>query len=166
MGDITHLPPENGEILFLVTVLDCFGRRIVGWSIADPVLHRLVANTLTMAARTRGGLNGALFRSGHAARYESRAFACLCDQMEVTRSMGEVGTSAGNAACESFHAFLKRETLQSARDYGGADTCGAMVFARLSRCNPRRRHSTKATSPSTNTNDGTTPLSSRSPRDR
>ncbi|WP_261991557.1 integrase core domain-containing protein, partial [Streptomyces sp. OR43] len=62
-------------------------------------------------------------------------------QLEVTRSMGAVGTSADNAACESFHASLKRETLQGARDYGDADTCRRTVFAWLSRYNTRRRHS-------------------------
>ncbi|MFE2738196.1 hypothetical protein [Streptomyces sp. NPDC059349] len=51
-------------------------------------------------------------------QYGSRAFAGLCDQLGVTRSMGAVGTSADNAACESFHACLKRKTLQGAHDYG------------------------------------------------
>ncbi|MET9700027.1 hypothetical protein ABZY31_24350 [Streptomyces sp. NPDC006529] len=44
------------------------------------------------------------------------------DQLGVTRLMGVVGTSADNAACESFHASLKRETLHGAHDYGDADT--------------------------------------------
>ena len=34
MGDITYLPLENGEFLYLATVLDCFSRKVVGWSIA------------------------------------------------------------------------------------------------------------------------------------
>lgn len=71
----------------------------------------------------------------------SRAFADLCDQLGVTRSMGAVGTSADNAACESFHASLKRETLQGARDYRDAGTCRKTVFAWLTRYNTRRRHS-------------------------
>nr|WP_261991872.1 IS3 family transposase [Streptomyces sp. or43] len=141
MGDITYLPLENGEFLYLATVLDCFSRRVVGWSIADHMRTDLVADALTMAARTRGGLKGAVFHSDHGAQYGSRAFAGLCDQLEVTRSMGAVGTSADNAACESFHASLKRETLQGARDYGDADTCRRTVFAWLSRYNTRRRHS-------------------------
>ncbi len=55
--------------------------------------------------------------------------------------MGAVGTSADNAACESFHASLKRETLQGAHDYGDPDTCRRTVFAWLARYNTRRRHS-------------------------
>lgn len=56
-------------------------------------------------------------------------------------SGGAVGTSADNAACESFHASLKRETLQGAHDYGDSDTCRRTVFAWLTRYNTRRRHS-------------------------
>ena len=55
--------------------------------------------------------------------------------------MSEVGTSADNAACESFHASLKRETLQGAHHYGDSDTCRRTVFAWLTRYNTRRRHS-------------------------
>ncbi|WP_189788481.1 IS3 family transposase [Streptomyces capitiformicae] len=141
MGDITYLPLENGEFLYLATVLDCFSREVVGWSIADHMRTGLVADALRMAAATRGRLDGAVFHSGHGAQYGSRAFAGLCDQLGVTRSMGAVGTSADNAACESFHASLKRETLQGTHDYGDAGTCRRTVFAWLTRYNTRRRHS-------------------------
>ncbi|MFJ5273816.1 IS3 family transposase [Streptomyces sp. NPDC088358] len=141
MGDITYLPLAGGEFLYLATVLDCFSRKVVGWSIADHMRTSLVADALRMAASTRGRLDGAVFHSDHEAQYGSRAFAGLCDQLGVTRSMGAVGTSADNAACESFHASLKRETLQGAHDYGDSDTCRRTVFAWLTRYNTRRRHS-------------------------
>ncbi|MFE5210645.1 IS3 family transposase [Streptomyces sp. NPDC056600] len=141
MGDITYLPLENGEFLYLATVLDCFSRKVVGWSIADHMRTDLVADALKMAARTRGGLDGAVFHSDHGAQYRARVYAGLCDRLGVTRSMGAVGSSADNAACESFHASLKRETLQGARHYGDAATCRRTVFAWLTRYNTRRRHS-------------------------
>jgi transposase InsO family protein len=55
--------------------------------------------------------------------------------------MAAVGSSADNAACESFHASLKHETLQGARDYCDAATCKRTVFAWPTRYNTRRRHS-------------------------
>lgn len=112
MGDITYLHLENGEFLYLATVLDCFSRRVVGWSIAEHMRTDLVADALRMAARTRGGLDGSLFHSDHGAQYGSRAFADLCT-----------------------------ETLQGAHDYGDATTCRRTVFAWLSRFNTRRRPS-------------------------
>ncbi|WP_189719284.1 IS3 family transposase, partial [Streptomyces chryseus] len=141
MGDITYLPLENGKFLYLATVLDCFSRKVVGWSIADHMRTNLVTDALRMAAHTRGSLAGAVFHSDHGAQYASRVFADLCTELGVTRSMGAVGTSADNAACESFHASLKRETLQGAHDFGDAYTCRRTVFAWLTRYNTRRRHS-------------------------
>ncbi|MFK0259706.1 IS3 family transposase [Streptomyces sp. NPDC090445] len=141
MGDITYLPLAGGKFLYLATVLDCFSRKVVGWSIADHMRTGLVADALRMAASTRGRLEGSVFHSDHGAQYGSRAFAGLCGRLGVTRSMGMVGTSADNAACESFHASLKRETLKGAHDYGDATTCRQTVFAWLTRYNTRRRHS-------------------------
>lgn len=68
MGDITYLPLENGQFLYLATVLDCFSRKVVGWSIADHMRTSLVADALRMAAATRGSLEGAVFHSDHGAQ--------------------------------------------------------------------------------------------------
>ncbi|MBB5081509.1 transposase InsO family protein [Nonomuraea endophytica] len=141
MGDITYLPLGDGGFLYLATVLDCFSRRVVGWSIADHMRTDLVGDALTMAAATRGDLTSSIFHSDHGAQYGSKYYAALCRSQGVTRSMGAVGTSADNAACESFHASLKRETLRGARHYGDAATCRRTVFRRLTRYNTRR-HST------------------------
>ncbi|WP_371666663.1 DDE-type integrase/transposase/recombinase [Streptomyces sp. NBC_00289] len=142
---------------------DSFSRKAVGWSIADHMRTSLVADALRMAAATRGRLDGAVFHPDRGAQYGSRAIADLCDQLGVTRPMGAAGTSADNAACESFHASLKREALQGAHDYGDAGTCRRTVFAWLTRYNTRRRHSTNGTNAY---NTDTTPLNSRSPRDQ
>ena len=141
MGDITYLPVGDGEFLYLATVLDCFSRRVVGWSIADHMRTSLVADALAMTAATRGTLQGSVFHSDHGAQYGSRHFAELCAELGVTQSMGAVGTSADNAACESFHASLKRELLKGARRWPGARTCRAAVFRWLNRYNTWRRHS-------------------------
>ncbi|GAA3168475.1 hypothetical protein GCM10020001_113090 [Nonomuraea salmonea] len=111
MGNITYLPLGDGTFLYLATVLDCFSRRVVGWPIAGHMRTDLVADALEMAATTRGGLAGSLFHSDHGAQYTSKDYATLCRWLGVTQAMGTVGTSADNAACESFHASLKRETL-------------------------------------------------------
>lgn len=141
MGDITYLPVGDGEFLYLATVLDCFSRRVVGWSIADHMRTELVADALQMAAATRGDLTGAIFHTDHGAQYTSRQFAELCAELGVTQSMGAVGTSADNAACESFHASLKREILKGARRFAGAAACRRQVFRWLNRYNTWRRHS-------------------------
>jgi transposase InsO family protein len=141
MGDITYLPVGDGQFLYLATVLDCFSRRVVGWSIASHMRTELVADAMRMAAATRGGLDGSVFHSDHGAQYTSKEFASLCRELGVKQSMGAVGTSADNAACESFHAALKRETLQGVHRYLGAVHCRRTVFRWLTRYNTRRLHS-------------------------
>jgi transposase InsO family protein len=113
---------------------------VVGWSIADHMRTELVADALKHAAATRGHLTGAVFHSDHGAQYTSKEFADLCPELGVTQSMGAVGTSADNAACESFHASLKRETLQRARRYDGPRACRLAVFRWIARYNTWRRH--------------------------
>jgi transposase InsO family protein len=127
VGDITYLPVGDGEFLYLATVIDCFSRRLVGWSIADYMRTSLVADALQAAAATRGSLAGAVFHSDHGAQYASRHFADLCGRLGVVRSMGAVGTSADNALAESLNATLKRETLQGARRFENADACRLSV---------------------------------------
>lgn len=65
VGDITYLPLANGTNLYLATVIDCYSRRLVGWSVADHMRTSLVADALTAAAGTRGSLTGAVFHSDH-----------------------------------------------------------------------------------------------------
>jgi hypothetical protein len=68
MGDITYLPVGDGRFLYLATVLDCFSRRVVGYSIADHMRTELVADALRMARDVRGSMQGALFHSDHGAQ--------------------------------------------------------------------------------------------------
>ena len=59
----------------------------------------------------------------------------------MTRSRGAVGTSADNAACESFHSSLKREILKGARRFDRPANCRRTVFRWITRYNSWRRHS-------------------------
>ncbi|MEV5561163.1 IS3 family transposase [Nonomuraea wenchangensis] len=142
VGDITYLPVGGGRFLYLATVVDLWSRRLVGWSIADHMRTELVVDALQAAAHTRGGrLDGAVFHSDNGAQYCSREFARACRRLGVTRSRGAVGTSADNAAAESFNASLKRETLQGTQHWPDARTARLAVFRWITRYNTVRRHS-------------------------
>lgn len=156
MGDITYLPVGDGRFLYLATVIDCHSRRVAGYSIAEHMRTELVADALKAAAALRGSLTGAIFHSDHGAQYACADYAALCRQLGVTRSMGAVGTSADNAACESFHASLKREILQGRRGWNDAATCRREVFAWLMRYNSHRRHSANGQLSPTAYEDSTT----------
>ena len=141
VGDITYLPIADGTNLYLATVIDCFSRRLAGWAVAEHMRTDLIADALHAARDTRGSLAAAIFHSDHGAQYTSRAFAQLCTELDVTQSMGAVGTSADNALAESFNATLKRETLRGGHAWPDPATCRREVFRWVTRYNTRRRHS-------------------------
>jgi transposase InsO family protein len=141
VGDITYLPCGAGQFLYLATVIDCYSRRVVGWSIAEHMRTDLVADALAAAAAERGSLAGAIFHSDHGGQYVAKDYTALCERLGVTRSMGAVGTSADNAMAESFNATLKRETLAGAHGWPDPATARRAVFAWITRYNTRRRHS-------------------------
>ncbi|MFF2077455.1 DDE-type integrase/transposase/recombinase [Kitasatospora sp. NPDC058162] len=77
-------------------MLDCFNRKVVGWTIADHMRTGLVADALRMAAATRGGLDGAVSHSDHRAQYGSRVFTDLCSGLGVTRSITTPAAANGH----------------------------------------------------------------------
>lgn len=141
VGDITYLPLATGANLYLATVIDCCSRRVAGWAIAEHMRTELVEDALNAAHALRGTLEGAVFHSDHGSQYTSKDFAKLCKDLEVTQSMGAVGTSADNALAESFNAALKREVLQDNTSWSDEATCRREVFRWLVRYNTKRRHS-------------------------
>ncbi|MFJ8313296.1 MULTISPECIES: IS3 family transposase [unclassified Streptomyces] len=141
VGDITYLPVSGAKPLYLATVIDLCSRRLAGWAIADHMRAELVIDALAVAERTRGSLNGAIFHCDHGSQYTSAAFAEACRSAGVKRSMSAVGSSADNAAAESFNASLKRETLQGAKAWPTARQARLDTFRWAGRYNTRRRHS-------------------------
>ncbi|MFD5513900.1 IS3 family transposase [Streptomyces sp. NPDC127051] len=141
VGDITYLPVSGSKPLCLATVTDLASRRLAGWAIADHTRTELVIDALTVAERTRGSLDGAIMHTDHGSQYSSRAFAELCRSAGVRQSMGAIGSSADNAAAESFNAAFKRETLKGRKTWSSEREARLDAFRWLTRYNTRRRHS-------------------------
>ena len=141
VGDITYLPVGERGFLYLATVLDLHSRRLAGWAIAEHMRTDLVIDALRAAHRTRGSLHGAIMHTDHGAQYTSRAFAAECQAAGVRQSMSAVGSSADNAAAESFNATFKRETLQGRRAFTDERQARLTAFRWLHRYNTVRRHS-------------------------
>lgn len=166
MGDITCLPLENGEFLNLATVLDRFSRKVVGWSIVDHMRTGLVADALKMAARTRGGLDGAVFHSHHGAQYGARP------SLPSATSSKWSGRWARPARARTTRPARASTRPSNARPSRAAVTTATPPPADGSpspgwpATTPAAGTPPTATSAPTNTNAGTTPLSSRSPRDQ
>ena len=140
VGDITYLPIADGSNLYLATCIDLGSRKLAGWQVADHMRVGLVEDA-SRAARDRGTLAGAIFHSDHGSVYASKAYAALCEQLNIVQSMGAVGTSADNSLAESFNATLKRELLEGQAAFPDQATAYRAVFRWANRYNTRRRHS-------------------------
>lgn len=111
-GAPSYLPLADGTNPYPATVIDCARPAPGRLGAARPHAHApLVIEALQQAAATRGSLKGAVLHAGHGSVHTSKDFAAECKRLEVTQSMGAVGSSAAGAPAESFNATLKREVL-------------------------------------------------------
>jgi putative transposase len=111
MSDIKEIPTWEGK-LYLASVLDCFSRRVVGWSMRDDMRAELVVEALEMALSRRRPPAGLIAHSDQGAQYVSLAFGLRCRQAGIAQSMGSRGDCYDNAVCESFHASLEKDLLR------------------------------------------------------
>jgi putative transposase len=88
VADITQQRTDQGW-LYLAVVLDCFSRRVVGWSMADHLRTELVLDALDMAISQRNPAPGLVHHADHGCQYTSLAFG---------RRLGEAGLVASRRA--------------------------------------------------------------------
>ncbi|NUK07858.1 IS3 family transposase [Streptomyces lunaelactis] len=100
-GDTTYIQVGT-TWLYLACVIDICSRRVIGWSMAPHMRAELVIDALEAAVAARGGdVAGVIFHSDRGSQYTAAAFAHICDQHGIRRSMGRVGSSYDNALAES-----------------------------------------------------------------
>ena len=110
VGDITYIHTWLGFI-YLATVIDCYSKKIVGWSIADHMRTELVADALRNAATPSVMEPGAIFHSDRDSVYTSACYRALVTNLEMRSSMGRTGVCWDNAMAESFFSALKNERV-------------------------------------------------------
>jgi len=111
IADITYVPTQYEGFLYLAVILDAFSRRVVGWSMADPLRTELVVAALEMAVWNRRPGEGIIHHSDHGCQYTSLLFGQHCHAVGIRCSMGSVGDCYDNAMAESFFATLECELL-------------------------------------------------------
>jgi putative transposase len=115
LADITYVPTEQGW-LYLAAVLDCYSRRIVGWSMADHLETDLAAAALEMALLQRDPRGPELLHhSDRGVQYASDAYQQLLSRRGIAMSMSGRGNCYDNAMMESFFATLKTELVHHQR---------------------------------------------------
>lgn len=141
VADTTYISTEEGW-LFLATVMDLFGRRIVGWNTSGRNDRFLVLAALERARRLRDPRPGLIHHSDRGSQYAAYEYQQRLDRAGVTSSMSRKGNCYDNAAMESFFSSLKRERVHR-RKYWSREEATADIGDYIDEFyNPKRRHST------------------------
>lgn len=140
LADITYIPTYEGW-LFLAAVVDCFSRRVVGWSMRDDLKAELVVDALGMALARRKPQAGLVHHSDRGTQYTSLAFGKTLRESGLLASMGSRGDAYDNALAESLISTVKCELIKR-QTWKSRDEARLAVFRYIETFyNPRRRHS-------------------------
>jgi transposase InsO family protein len=127
LADITYVPTDHGW-LYLAAVLDCFSRKIVGWSMADHLETDLASDALKMALMRRSVTGGDLVHhSDRGVQYASDDYQQLLRKHRIEASMSGRGNCYDNAMMESFWATLKCECVHQ-QDYATHEQARQSIF--------------------------------------
>lgn len=139
LADITYIRLTEGW-LYLAVVLDCFSRRIVGWSLSRQIDAELVCAALEMALRRRRPQGDLLHHSDRGVQYASQTLRDLLQREGLTMSMSRKGDPWDNAMMESFFGSLKTEWIDTG--YATEAQARMELFKYIEMFyNPTRRHS-------------------------
>jgi putative transposase len=139
-GDLTEIPTEQGK-LYLAIVLDLGSRRMPGFAMSQHHDSAVAKAALCMAAATRGGhIGGVIFHTDKGGEYVGELFTKACSALDVTQSMGRVGSALDNAVSESFNSTLEHELL-SRNTFKTMDQARRAVATFIDNYNNQRRHS-------------------------
>ncbi len=140
VGDITYIHTWAGFI-YLATVIDCYSKKVVGWSIKDHMRTELVTDALKNAAATTLTEKDAVFHSDHGSVYTSNDYRKLVKALKMRSSMGRTGVCWDNALAESFFAALKNERVNRTVYATKAQARRDVINYIEGFYNSRRRHS-------------------------
>jgi len=126
VADITYVPTDQGW-LYLAGVLDCFSRKIVGWSMAEHMETSLAADALRMALTHRHHPAGLLHHSDRGVQYASEAYQHLLREHGLVGSMSGKGDCWDNAMMESFWSTFKTELVHQTR-FATREQARAAIF--------------------------------------
>lgn len=108
--DITYLI-FRGKRAYLSTILDLYNREVVAYKISYKNDLNLVIETLNLALKKRGNVNGLILHSDQGHQYTSPQYQKICESHGINVSMSRKGTPIDDSPMESFHGILKKETL-------------------------------------------------------
>ena len=139
-SDIKYVSTWEGR-LYLASVIDCFSRKVVGWSMRSDMQAELVVDALEMAVSRRQPAGELVHHTDQGSQYVALIFGQKLRKAGIAQSMGSRGDCYDNAVCESFHATLEKELLRSCSFKTRQEAKTAIFDWIEAWYNPARRHS-------------------------
>jgi len=109
-GDVTYLWVGD-KWQYLATVLDLYGRKIIGFALSNSPDSELTKRALSNAFEARGRPFNVMFHSDQGCHYTSLAFRQLIWKYQIKQSMSRRGNCWDNAPMERFFRSLKTENM-------------------------------------------------------
>jgi len=110
MADITYIPTDEGW-LYLLSAIDLYTRKIVGWYIDIRMTKELVIKTLQRALNNEKPTERVIHYSDCGSQYASNDYQQLLQEHHFQVSMSRRGNCYDNACIESFHSLIKKECI-------------------------------------------------------
>ncbi len=126
VADVTQHRTSEGWLYYAV-VIDCFSRRVVGWSMQNRQTTDLVLQALLMAVWRRKPKGKVLIHSDQGSQFTSMDWASFLKAHNPEHSMSRRGNCHDNAVVASFFNLLKREYIRR-RTYRSRDEARQDVF--------------------------------------
>ena len=83
--------------LYLATLIDCFNREVIGWSMADHLRTELVTDALEMAARNHRLGPDCILHSDRGTQYLSHTYRPTLTDLGLRHSVGRTGNASTRA---------------------------------------------------------------------
>lgn len=110
VSDITYIRTDEGW-LYLASIMDLYGRKIVGMAMGSTMTKELVIQALVDAKSRIGKVKDCILHSDRGTQYCSQSYQNLLRASGFISSMSRKGNCWDNAPMESFWGKLKQEWL-------------------------------------------------------
>lgn len=140
--DITYIHSKYDGTLYLISFIDQFSKKVVGWFLGRTQKATDVEIALNISIKKRKPLPGLIVHSDKGSVFRSKLYRKILLENHFIYSYTELNHSCDqNAAQESFHASLKKEWLSTRILYHYEDAYRAIFEYIEGFYNPKRLHS-------------------------
>jgi len=107
-----YLPSERRNV-YLLTVIDIFSRKALGWKLARSIRKRDVITLMdevVMGERFEGEVT---VRTDNGSQFSARAVRNYLSEAGISQEFTHIATLQENAHIEAFHSIIKREVVEA-----------------------------------------------------